>query len=400
MDTKTEGMTYAGMGVDYGAMDPHKKKSQKAALETVHFLKRLGFSEVSWSRGESAYIVKILYGMFIAFVIEGLGTKNIVADQLARLAKKMNVLTGKTYYDQVEQCNVAMAVNDLATCGASVAVYGKYHAVGNSGWFNNEERAGDSIEGTKKGCILARATWGCGETPTLKGIIDPETADLAGATWGVISSEDHLINPANIADGDAIVMMESSGIHANGLTLARAIAERKDPCWRRVLHWFSPGKFPLAALPDGYLTKLSDGRTYGETLLDPTHIYAGLVEDILNIGVKIHYAVNITGHGWRKLMRALYNFAYIIDKLPSLKPIFPFIQKHGPMDDREAYGNLNMGAGFALYVSEADVAKVIEIAAALGLVAFRAGHIEKSDDKKVVIRPLNLVYTADTLAVR
>ncbi len=57
-------------------------------------------------------------------------------------------------------------------------------------------------------------------------------------------------------------------------------------------------------MPMGLRSKLSDGRTYGEALLDPRMIYVPLVEDCLNEGVEIHYAVNITGHGWRKLMRA------------------------------------------------------------------------------------------------
>ena len=83
-------------------------------------------------------------------------------------------------------------------------------------------------------------------------------------------------------------------------------------------------------------------------------------------------------------------FAYIIDTLPTQLPIFDFIQKHGPVNDREAYGNLNMGAGFALYVPEEHVDKVVRIAAMVGQRAFRAGHIEASDTKKVVIKPKGL----------
>lgn len=152
-------------------------------------------------------------------------------------------------------------------------------------------------------------------------------------------------------------------------------------------------------MPEGYLTKLSDGRLYGETLLDPTHIYVGLVEDCLNVGVDIHYAVNITGHGWRKLMRATQSFTYVIEMLPTQLPIFDFLQEHGPVDDREAYGNLNMGAGFALYVLDTHADAVIHVAKQLGLRAFRAGYVE-SGDKKVVIKPKSLEYASETLAVR
>jgi len=151
-----------------------------------------------------------------------------------------------------------------------------------------------------------------------------------------------------------------------------------------------------AKLSDGYMTKLSDGRAYGEALLDPTRIYVSVVEDCQNHGVDIHYAVNVTGHGWRKFMRATQPFAYVVDTLPEQLPIFDFIQEHGPVDDKEAYGTFNMGAGFALYVPEADVDKVLEVEKD----AIIAGHIEKSDTKKVVIKPKGLEYLGSTLGVR
>ena len=139
---------------------------------------------------------------------------------------------------------------------------------------------------------------------------------------------------------------------------------------------------------------------YGKALLDSTIIYVPLVEDCLNEGVDIHYAVNITGHGWRKLMRATQPFAYIIDHIPVPHPVFSFIQEHGPFDDMEAYANLNMGAGFALYVRDSDVAKLLSIARSLGMFASPAGHIESSEVKRVTINPLGLEYLGSTLGVR
>ena len=378
-------MTYAGTGVNYDAMDPFKRMAQMAALETDHNLSRFGFSAVSWTRGESVFLVKTSWG-YLGLVVEGLGTKSLVADALYKLASTMESLTGRSFYDNVAQCNAAMAFNDLITLGADPVVYGQYLAVGDSKWFDDEKRSHDLIEGTKKACELAGCAWGGGETPTLKGIIIPGTADLAGATVGIITREERLINPANIADGDAIIAFESSGIHANGLTLARTIADK---------------------LPDGYLTKLPDGRTYGETLLDPTHIYAAAIRRCFDDGVDIHYAVNVTGHGWRKLMRATQPFTYVIEDLPWKPPIFDFIQKHGPVDDEEAFGNLNMGIGFAIYVPQKQVGRVFAALEPLQgnrktnyFLADVIGHIEKSDEKKVVIKPKGLEYAGDTLAVR
>lgn len=365
-----EKMTYAGTGVDYEAMDPFKRLAQLAARETAGNIRRFGFSEVEMSRGESAYLIETP-DCYLAHVEEGLGTKNLVADAMYRL-------TEKSYYDQIAQCAAAAIFNDIITLGALPLSAAMHLAVGVSDWFNDEKRYCDFINGWKKACALARCVWGGGETPTLKGVVVPDAVVLSGSAIGIVKPKERLIT-ANIQHGDAIILVESSGIHANGLTMAREIAGR---------------------LPDGYLTRLEDGRTYGETLLDPTHIYVGLVEDCLNSGVHIHYAVNITGHGWRKLMRLNQPFAYIIERLPKQLSIFDFIQQHGPVDDSEAYANLNMGAGFALYVPEADAEGVLKIARSFGFGALYAGHIEQNDVKKVAIRPKGLEYPGSTLAIR
>lgn len=365
-------MTYAGTGVNYDAMDPFKRMAQLAARETAGNITRLNsgeFQEFEPSRGESAYLIETP-DSYLAHVEEGLGTKNLVADT-------MYTLTGKSYYDQIAQCTVAMIVNDMVTLGALPLSVAMHLAVGTSDWFNNEKRASDLIAGWKKACNLARCTWGGGETPTLKGIVVPEAVVLSGSAIGIIKPKERLVT-GNISHGDDIIMIESSGIHANGLTLARKIADN---------------------LSMGYKTRLSDNRSYGATLLDPTHIYVGLVEECLNQGISIHYAVNITGHGWRKLMRANQPFTYVIDTLPTQLPIFDFIQKYGPVDDKEAYGNFNMGAGFALYVNPQHSFQVIRIANFLGFKAFVAGHIEEGD-KKVVIKPKNIEFAGETLAVR
>lgn len=370
----TEKMTYAGVGVNYDVMDPFKRMAQLAGRETAANINRLNngeFREVEVSRGENAYLIEAAES-YLAHVEEGLGTKNLVADAMHRL-------TGKSYYDHIAQDTVAMIVNDMITLGALPLSVAMHLAVGDSNWFDDEKRCHDLVEGWKNACNLARCVWGGGETPTLKDVVVPEAVVLSGSAMGFVKPKERLITADNIQHGDVIILIESSGIHANGLTMARKIADK---------------------LPDGYLTRFNDGRTYGEILLDPTYIYVALVEDCLNRGVSIHYAVNITGHGWRKLMRATQSFAYIVEHLPKQLLIFGFLQEHGPVDDAEAYGNFNMGAGFALYVPEADVDAVLQVAASHKLGALRGGHIERSDEKKVVIKPKGLEYSGATLGVR
>ncbi len=372
-----QGMTYANVGVDYDAMDPFKRAAQRAARTTAVNLQLWIMREDESSRGESAYLIE-RDDEYLAHVEEGLGTKNLVADAMHELFPD-----GPTFDDSIAQDTVAMIVNDMITVGAMPLSVAMHLAVGTSDWFDDEKRCQNLIRGWTRACNLSKCAWGPGETPTLKGIIVPSTVVLSGSAIGIIRPKSRRIM-GNIQAGDAIIFIESGGIMANGLTMARKIAE---------------------SLPGGYATRLPGGRTYGETLLDPTPIYVPAIRACQNSEVDIHYAINVTGHGWRKLMRAPQSFAYVIDEMPGMPAIFPFMQKHGPIDDREAYANFNMGVGFALIVPQEQAEKALRTIMLSEdfpdhLNAFVAGHVEASDEKKVVIKPLGLEYGGETLGVR
>lgn len=363
--------SYASSGVNYNIMDPIKRLAQLKAANTSANLERLNMKEVSESRGESAYVWEEP-DAFRALVVEGLGTKNLIADQTRKI-------TGKTHYDSIAQDTVAMIVNDLIVVGAQPQVVNAYFGIGDSSWLADEERARDLIEGWAEACNKAGAVWGGGETPTLRDIINPNAIDLAGSAIGIIQPKERLILGDKLTSGDAIVLVESSGIHANGITLARTIASQ---------------------VPDGYATVLPDGQTFGEALLAPTHIYAQLVRDLFEQGIDIHYMVNITGHGWRKLMRSNKEFSYVIDQVPKPNSVFGFIQQQSGNSDEEMYGNFNMGAGFAIFMPSSFANKTIEIAKQNhNLNCLVAGEV-KEGLKQVTIKPKNLTYSSKTLCVR
>lgn len=361
-------ISYASSGVKYELLDPIKTLAQKKALATKNNL--TPFQEITTSRGESAYVWDE-GSSYKALVIEGLGTKNLVADVMEKI-------TGQTFYDAIAQDTVAMIVNDLLVVGAKPQVINAYFAVGDSAWMSNQKRSEALIKGWAKACDRSGAVWGGGETPTLKGVIHPETIDLGGSCVGIIKPKKRLCLGDTLAVGDRIILIESNGIHANGLTLVRTIADQ---------------------LKKGFLTSLSTGKTFGEELLKPTHLYAQLVEQIFQSNVYPHYMVNITGHGWRKLMRAKQSFTYQIGTVPPISPLFQFIQEQSGNDLKEMYGNFNMGAGFALFVDKKDVSKVLEVSKQLKLKAWDAGSVEKGD-KQVIIKPLNIVYQKNELEVR
>lgn len=367
----TDPITYAGSGVDYGPLDSFKRLAQQVALGSGQALeRRFGFREVAESRGESVHLMETPWG-FLAHLAEGLGTKILVADEMARL-------TGFCYYSSIGQDAFLTIVNDLVTSGAHPISVAMHIAVADAEWFRNENRTRALIFGWYGACLAADCAWGGGETAILCDVVVPGAAVLSGSAHGIIMPKERRIK-GNVVAGDAIVLVASSGIHANGITLAREIAAR---------------------LPKGYLTELSDGSTYGHALLTPTRSYVPLIAACGDANTPIHYAAHITGHGWRKLMRLPQPFAYVIERLPDPFPIFDFIKEQSGADDREMYGTFNMGAGFALYVPQSDAVRVVSVAEQHGYRAFVAGRIESVPERKVVIKPKGIEFDAASLQVR
>jgi phosphoribosylformylglycinamidine cyclo-ligase len=154
-------------------------------------------------------------------------------------------------------------------------------------------------------------------------------------------------------------------------------------------------------LPQGYLTQLPDGRSYGETLLDASVIYASFIAALREAKLNLHYAVHMTGHGWRKLMRLDEPFVYRINDLRPAPPIFDFIQTHGQIDPREMYATFNMGVGFAVFVAPRDAPIALNLAHSAGYAAWVAGVVARDGARKAVeIDPLNITFEAETLQVR
>ena len=363
-------LSYEQAGVNYDLIDPLKIAAQRAAAATGAHLGGHGFSEVPASRGESAYVVDV-GPFYLASIVECLGTKTLVADE-------MRQLTGKSYYAGIAQDTIAMAINDLITVGATPLVVQAYWAAGGSDWFGDKLRAQSLVEGWKKACDVCQVAWGGGETPALAGIVEEGRIDLASSCTGLINPKERLSVGDKLAAGDAIVLLASSGIHANGLSLARKLVER---------------------LPEGYLTEIEPGLSYGEALLAPTVLYSPVTEALYKAGITPHYCANITGHGWRKLLRHPARFTYRIHTVPPVTPVLKFMQEHAKQDDREAYSTLNMGAGFAIFVPAADAQRTVEVAQACGIAAWVAGQLEEGE-KQLLIEPLNIRFSDDDLQLR
>jgi phosphoribosylformylglycinamidine cyclo-ligase len=372
-----EALTYAGSGVQYdGGLDAFKVLCQIAASRTESHLARHNLRAVPESRGESVFLVWD-GERHIGVVHEGLGTKSLITTEVS-------AQTGFSYYyGSIAQDTLAMGINDISTLGVRPAMATMHFAVSSSDWFADPIRLTDLINGWEDACNAAKCTWVGGETPVLKDVLRQDAIELSCSVVGYIDDHHKRIT-GGIADGDRIVLISSSGVHANGLTLARAVADR---------------------LPDRYTTPVIAGEplTFGEALLRPTPLYSPIVEAVQDAGGKINYAVNITGHGWRKLMRLNRGAHYVIEAIFQPQPEFKLIQDTAGIDDSEMYGTFNMGAGFALFVPRETVPIISAEAEKWGLTALDAGHIqlrENDSDRKVLINPLKIEFGPETMTLR
>jgi len=361
------GASYRDAGVDYEALDSAKRLAMLGALSTSPLLGARGGRALDASRGEPAFVFE-LGGRMLALVLEGLGTKSLIA----RAALEQQ---GIDRFADVAYDTVAAILNDLVCVGALPLVVNAYFATGDSRWYEQRERSTALLEGWRRGCEDAGCVWGGGESPTLPGMLAEREIELAGAAVGALPDGVAPILGGELADGDEIVLVRSSGLHANGASLARLLAER---------------------LPEGFATPLAQGRSFGEALLDPTVMYVGLVAELLRRRIAVTYLSHVTGHGLLKLMRPSAALTYRITALPEVPPVLAFLASEAGMDPAEAYSTLNMGVGFAVYCARGQADAVLAAAGELGLQAMLGGRVEKGP-RRVILEPLGVSYDGSRL---
>ncbi len=352
--------------VDYSKLDPIKRAAIESFSSTLENPERLGFKVVAQTLGEPAVAIDLPGQDFmLAFNVEGLGTKNMIADSMSQDKRGK----GFKYYESVGKDCVAMSTNDLASIGADAFVYGDILSSGDSSWFADLDKSMAVLHGFKKAAEEIGLAIPCGETPTLKGVVHDSTIDMAGASVGIIRPKERLTYGQNLAEEDFIIGLEASGIHSNGVSLARKVAER---------------------LPDGYFTEMPSGKVFGEELLVPTTLYTRVLIDMLD-GCDVHYLSPITGHGWKKIMRAKKGFSYKIDFVPEPGELFKFLVEKSQVSEKEAYFTWNMGVGYVAMVSNGDREKALEIAEKHGIRAWELGRVQKGQ-KRVEIKPKSIAF--------
>ncbi len=358
---QTPSLTYAGAGV-IPAGGP-LSGLLGWVNRTLSFRQDLGAPALGI--GHYANVLRIGDNLGLAISTDSVGSKVLVAELLGK-------------YDTLGIDCIAMNANDVLCVGAEPIALVDYIAV--------QEARADVLEqlgrGLYEGARQANITIPGGELAQLPEVVQgahPGTGlDLVGTCVG-IGALDRLIVGQDLTPGDVVLGLESSGIHSNGLTLARKVL------------------FDTAGYrPDEHLQEF--GRTVGEELLEPTRIYVRPVWQMLAERIPIHGLYHITGDGLLNLARGENAVGFDLEWLPEPQPIFDVIRRRGGISAPEMYRVFNMGVGFCLVLPETAVGDAQRVAAAHGLTAHVLGITIADTRRRVWLRPVGLVGEGEVFA--
>jgi phosphoribosylformylglycinamidine cyclo-ligase len=293
--------TYRGAGVDINLV----KEAIGALAGKVTFRRKGPYGMLG---GVGHYAGLIDFGEHVlALTTDGVGTKMLVADALAD-------------WRTVGIDCIAMNANDLFVMNIEAVAFVDYIATDRL----SVEKMAQIGEGLNEGARLANLNLVGGETAQLPGLV--KGLDLAGTCLGV-QEKGRVVTGEEIRPGDVIVGVPSSGIHSNGLTLARRVVEKAG----------------------GYDERLPGGTPVGRALLTPTRIYREALDACRK--TEVHGMCHVTGSGllnFPRLTQSGFNFT---DPLP-VPPVFTWLQEKGEIEPVEMYRTFNMGMGFAYVLPE------------------------------------------------
>ncbi len=278
---------------------------------------------------------------------DGVGTKLRLAMDLGK-------------HDTIGIDLVAMCVNDLIVAGAEPLFFLDYYATGKL----NVDVAADVVTGIGEGCLQSGCALVGGETAEMPGMYEGEDYDLAGFCVGVVE-KDEIIDGSQVATGNVLIGLASSGPHSNGYSLIRKILEVNN----------------LSA-DNGDLDQTLEGVTLKDALMAPTKIYVKSLLELMK-KVPVHALSHITGGGLlENLPRVLpEGSCAVIDTTSwTIPPVFSWLQEKGNVDGTEMYRTLNCGVGMVICVSAENKDTALSILAEHGEEAWVIGHIDSASD--------------------
>ncbi len=318
-------MSYARAGVDRAQISAsHVELAKK--LGTTFRTRKGKVGEPIFPIGHYAGLIDIGHDQVLSLHTDSVGTKMMVAHLMRK-------------YDTIGIDCVAVCANDIICTGSEPVSFLDYLAVSRP----NPSVSGKIADGIVEGAKQAGMAVVGGETAVVPDLLSSEPGggmDLVGMAAG-ICAKDRLVLGDGIEREDVLVGVASSGIHSNGLTLARKILLKRHSLHEKVE---------------------TLGRSVGEELLEPTRIYVKPVLDALE-RTEIHGIAHITGGGFAKLDRIMSQakLGADLNRFPLVPEVFGLIQKEGRVADTEMYRTFNMGVGMIVICPSRQVDRIIRI---------------------------------------
>ena len=350
------GYTYQQAGVDAAQASTGLQGLLRWVTQT-HAL-RQDVGAVRLPIGYYANVIDLGHGMGLAISTDGVGSKLLVAQLMDK-------------YDTVGIDCVAMNANDVLCVGARPLSMVDYLAVQTPQARLLEELGQGLYEGARQANITIAGGELAQIGEMINGVRDGYGFDLAATCVGTVPL-DHLIVGQAIEPGDRLIGLASTGIHSNGLTLARRVL--LDRGHLRV---------------DQHLPEL--GCLLGEALLAPTRIYVRAICAMLDAQLPIRALLHITGDGWLNMRRIQAAMGFIVEHVPEPQPIFRLIQAYGGVSDAEMYQVFNMGLGFGVVTTTAAADQVHAIARHHGVASDELGYAVADVERRIWVRPRRLV---------
>lgn len=257
---------------------------------------------------------------------------------------------------------VAMCVNDIICCGAKPLFFLDYIACGK----NYPEKIASIVKGVADGCVQAGCALIGGETAEHPGLMPEDEYDLAGYCTGIVDKE-KIIDGKDMKPGDIVIGLASSGVHSNGFSLVRKIFDINS---KQTLMY-----------------RLEDGRTLGETLLEPTKIYVKPMLKLME-SVNVKGVSHVTGGGfYENIPRSIPDglTAKITKGSYEVPAIFKLMQKAGDISEHDMYNTFNMGIGMTAIVDKDDADKAVELLRGEGVNACCIGEIVSGDEGIIIV---------------
>jgi len=351
---RVQPLTYDAVGVNTRLEEGSLRELGKWVTKTFQFNE----CKPTLPLGYFANVLALSPNLGLAISTDGVGTKILVAQDMGK-------------YDTVGIDCVAMNANDVICVGARPISMVDYIAVQQA----DPEFLGEIGKGLYEGARQAGINIPGGEIAQVREMIhgsrDGYGFDLVGTCVGTVDL-DRVIVGQNIRPGDLVVGIASNGIHSNGLTLARRIL-------------FVQAKLSAR----DHVPEL--GKTVGEELLAPTHIYVGEIMEMIDANLDIKALIHVTSDGLLNLARVKAEAGYVVDNLLEPHPIFRLIQERGQVNDAEMFRVYNMGTGFCVVVDPKDAPRVQEIARRHGRRTAIVGYTIADPKRRVWIPQRSLV---------